>query len=139
MSTLSLHGALPICGLVKDITPELDAVTMCRELIRIDSSNYGDGSGPGEREAAEYVMEKLTEVGWDPEYFESADRRASVVLRIPGIDPTRPALVVHGHTDVVPAQAQDERRVGKGCRAWWWTWEWKRKRTRGATGWWERR
>ena len=92
---------------MKDITPELDAVTMCRELIRIDSSNYGDGSGPGEREAAEYVMEKLTEVGWDPEYFESADRRASVVLRIPGIDPTRPALVVHGHTDVVPAQAQD--------------------------------
>jgi len=92
---------------VKDITPELDVVTMCRELIRIDSSNYGDGSGPGEREAAEYVMEKLTEVGWDPEYFESADRRATVVLRIPGADPSRPALVVHGHTDVVPAEAQD--------------------------------
>ncbi|CAM3759146.1 M20/M25/M40 family metallo-hydrolase [Occultella aeris] len=86
---------------------ELDAVAICRALIRIDSSNYGDGTGPGEREAAEYVMGLLTEVGYDPEYFESADRRGNVVLRIPGTDPTRPALVVHGHTDVVPAQAAD--------------------------------
>ncbi|WP_163542269.1 M20/M25/M40 family metallo-hydrolase [Occultella kanbiaonis] len=86
---------------------ELDAVAICRALIRIDSSNYGDGTGPGEREAAEYVMGLLTEVGYDPEYFESADRRGNVVLRIPGTDPTRPALVVHGHTDVVPAQASD--------------------------------
>jgi acetylornithine deacetylase/succinyl-diaminopimelate desuccinylase-like protein len=30
-----------------------------------------------------------------------------VLLRIPGADRTRPALVVHGHTDVVPAQASD--------------------------------
>ncbi|QOR72302.1 M20/M25/M40 family metallo-hydrolase [Ruania alkalisoli] len=86
---------------------ELDAVRICRELIRIDSSNYGDGSGPGEREAAEYVMGLLTEVGYEPEYFESADRRANVVLRIPGADSFRPALVVHGHLDVVPAQARD--------------------------------
>ncbi|WP_154793824.1 M20/M25/M40 family metallo-hydrolase [Occultella kanbiaonis] len=86
---------------------ELDAVAICRALIRIDSSNYGDGTGPGEREAAEYVMGLLTEVGYDPEYFESADRRGNVVLRIPGTDPTRPALVVHGHTDVVPARASD--------------------------------
>ncbi|SEE17208.1 M20/M25/M40 family metallo-hydrolase [Ruania alba] len=95
-----------------DTTPtptpaELDAVAICRALIRIDSSNYGDSSGPGEREAAEYVMGLLTEVGYEPEYFESADRRANVVLRIPGTDPTRPALVVHGHLDVVPAQARD--------------------------------
>ncbi|HLS13717.1 MAG TPA: M20/M25/M40 family metallo-hydrolase [Beutenbergiaceae bacterium] len=89
------------------MTPELDVVDMCRSLIRIDTSNFGDGSGPGEREAAEYVMEKLTEVGWDPEYFESEDRRANVVLRIPGTNPDRPALVVHGHTDVVPAAASD--------------------------------
>ncbi len=89
------------------MTPELDVVDLCRNLIRIDSSNYGDGSGPGEREAAEYIMTKLTEVGWDPEYFESQDRRATVVLRIPGVDSTRPALVVHGHSDVVPAQAED--------------------------------
>src|SRR5699024_11677267 len=86
---------------------EQDAVRMCRELIRIDSSNYGDNTGPGEREAAEYVMEQLTEVGYDPVYLESDDRRANVILRIPGTEPDREALVVHGHTDVVPADASE--------------------------------
>ncbi|GMA19768.1 hypothetical protein GCM10025862_17890 [Arsenicicoccus piscis] len=52
-------------------------------------------------------MGQLTEVGLDPFYAESADRRASVVVRVAGADPARPALVVHGHTDVVPAQADD--------------------------------
>ncbi|GAB2976444.1 M20/M25/M40 family metallo-hydrolase [Actinotalea caeni] len=89
------------------IDPGVDAVRICRELIRIDSSNYGDDSGPGEREVAEKVVELLTEVGYDPTYVESRPRRGTVLLRIPGQDPTRPALVVHGHTDVVPAQASD--------------------------------
>ena len=46
--------------------PEDEVVQICRDLIRIDSSNYGDGSGPGERAAAEYVMGLLTEVGLEP-------------------------------------------------------------------------
>lgn len=86
---------------------EREAVRMCRELIRIDSSNYGDGSGPGEREAAEYVATELSNAGYEPVIEESAPRRANVYLRIPGTDPSRPALVLHGHTDVVPAQASD--------------------------------
>ncbi|WP_409482921.1 M20/M25/M40 family metallo-hydrolase [Arsenicicoccus dermatophilus] len=92
-------------------TPAIDPVDeveqICRDLIRIDSSNYGDGSGPGEREAAEHVMSLLTEVGLDPCYAESEDRRGNVVVRLEGADPSRPALVVHGHTDVVPADAAD--------------------------------
>ncbi|KAE8764695.1 M20/M25/M40 family metallo-hydrolase [Georgenia thermotolerans] len=87
--------------------PEDEVVGICQDLIRIDTSNYGDGSGPGERAAAEHVMGLLTEVGWDPELVESAPGRASVLLRIPGTDPDRGALVVHGHTDVVPAEAAD--------------------------------
>ncbi|ROR71746.1 M20/M25/M40 family metallo-hydrolase [Bogoriella caseilytica] len=89
------------------LRPEDEVAELCRDLIRIDTSNFGDGSGPGERAAAEYVMEKLTEVGFDPEYIESAPGRANVVLRIAGEDPSRPALVLHGHTDVVPAAADD--------------------------------
>src|SRR5690606_15820089 len=89
------------------LRPEEEVVDLCRDLIRIDTSNYGDDSGPGERVAAEYVMARLTEVGLEPELIESAPRRASVVVRLPGADPTRPALVVHGHLDVVPAQAAD--------------------------------
>ncbi len=86
---------------------EADALRMCRELIRIDSTNFGDGSGPGEREAAEYVMAQLTEVGLEPTYLESEPRRGTVIVRLEGADPTRPGLVVHGHTDVVPAKAED--------------------------------
>ena len=51
---------------------ESEVVDLCRDLIRIDTSNYGDHSGPGERAAAEYVAEKLAEVGLEPQIFESA-------------------------------------------------------------------
>jgi acetylornithine deacetylase/succinyl-diaminopimelate desuccinylase-like protein len=84
-----------------------EVVEICRDLLRIDTSNYGDNAGPGERGAAEYVMGSLSEVGLQPELFESAPGRANVVARWPGADPSRPALVLHGHTDVVPAEPAD--------------------------------
>ena len=61
---------------------EDEVVRICRDLIRIESTNFGDGSGPGERAAAEYVMGQLAEVGLDAELVESAPGRASVLLRI---------------------------------------------------------
>ena len=88
-------------------TAEDEVVEICQELIRVDSSNYGDGSGPGERVAAEYVAAQLSEVGLEPEVFESADRRTNLVVRWEGEDSSRPALLVHGHLDVVPAEARD--------------------------------
>ncbi|MFH0517114.1 M20/M25/M40 family metallo-hydrolase [Streptomyces sp. M41] len=91
----------------RGVTGEDEVVDLCRELIRIDTSNYGDHSGPGERKAAEYVAEKLAEVGLEPKIFESHPGRASTVARIEGEDPSRPALLIHGHTDVVPANADD--------------------------------
>ncbi|MCW1250227.1 M20/M25/M40 family metallo-hydrolase [Acaricomes phytoseiuli] len=87
--------------------PEAEVVRFCRELIRIDTSNYGDGSGPGERQAAEYVATLIEEVGLSAEIFESAPGRASVITRMSGEDPELGALVVHGHLDVVPAQQED--------------------------------
>ncbi|MEV6565599.1 M20/M25/M40 family metallo-hydrolase [Streptomyces kronopolitis] len=89
------------------VTGEDEVVDLCRDLIRIDTSNYGDHSGPGERAAAEYVAEKLAEVGLEPQIFESHKGRASTVARIEGEDRSRPALLIHGHTDVVPANAED--------------------------------
>lgn len=80
---------------------------LCRDLLRIDTSNYGDSSGPGERAAAEHVLGLLTEVGLDPELIESEPGRASVVVRVSGSDPQREALLLHGHLDVVPAHAPD--------------------------------
>ncbi|MDH6627315.1 acetylornithine deacetylase/succinyl-diaminopimelate desuccinylase-like protein [Streptomyces sp. LBL] len=105
----------------RGVTGEDEVVDLCRELIRIDTSNYGDHSGPGEREAAEYVAGKLAEVGLEPEIFESHPGRASTVARIEGEDPSRPALLIHGHLDVVPANADDwthhpfSGEVADGC------------------------
>lgn len=88
-----------------------EAVAFTRDLIRIDTTNYGGNDpatwGNGEAEAAAYVVEKLREVGLEPETIESAPGRASVVLRLEGEDRERPGLVLHGHLDVVPARAED--------------------------------
>lgn len=89
------------------IAPEDEVVRICRDLIRIDTSNFGDNEGPGERKAAEYTAELIDEVGLEAQLFESAPGRASVISRMPGSDPSLPALVVHGHLDVVPAQKAD--------------------------------
>src|SRR6188472_1217809 len=89
------------------IAPEDEVARICADLIRIESVNYGDESGPGERKAAEYVMEQLTEVGLDPVLVESRPGRASVMVRVEGSDPSRPGLAVHGHLDVVPTNAAD--------------------------------
>ena len=43
--------------------PTAEVVDLCRDLIRIDTTNFGDDSGPGERKAAEYVAGLLEEVG----------------------------------------------------------------------------
>ena len=86
---------------------EDEVVQICQDLIRIDTSNFGDGSGPGEAEAAAYVVASLREVGLQPQTFESDPGRVSVVVRIPGADPSRGALCIHGHLDVVPANAAD--------------------------------
>ncbi|WP_427923481.1 M20/M25/M40 family metallo-hydrolase [Streptomyces sp. cg40] len=105
----------------KGVTGEDEVVDLCRELIRFDTSNYGDHSGPGERKAAEYVAEQLAEVGLEPQIFESHPGRASTVARIEGTDPSRPALLIHGHLDVVPANAADwthhpfSGEVADGC------------------------
>jgi len=93
--------------MVPESPAEREVARICRDLLRIDTSNYGDGSGPGERLAAEYVAGELADVGLEPELFESAPGRANVVVRIPGLDPSRSALVVHGHLDVVPADASE--------------------------------
>lgn len=81
-----------------------EVVQICRDLIRFESVNDGTGRGKGEREAAEYVAGQLAEVGLEPQLFESAPGRASVVARIEGEDSSRDALLVHGHLDVVPAE-----------------------------------
>lgn len=76
---------------------------IARDLIRFDTSNYGGGRANGETEAAEYLGAHLERLGLKPQYIDSEPGRTSVVARVEGVDAGKPALVVHGHTDVVPA------------------------------------
>ena len=86
-----------------------EVAALASDLIRIDTTNPGDHSGPGERAAAERVAELLSEVGLEPTVLESHPKRTSVVARIEGQDSSRPALLIHGHLDVVPADPADWR------------------------------
>lgn len=100
-----------------------EVVEICSELIRIDTSNYGNNEGPGERKAAEYVAGLLDEVGIESQILESANSRASLVAdwAPEGTDTSLPPLLVHGHLDVVPANAADWQvdpfagEVTQGC------------------------
>ncbi|WP_029432397.1 M20/M25/M40 family metallo-hydrolase [Blastococcus sp. URHD0036] len=87
---------------------QAEVAELLSDLIRIDTTNTGDtATGKGERVAAEWVAGKLDEVGIGSQIFESERGRASLVARIPGTDPSRPPLLVHGHLDVVPADPSE--------------------------------
>ncbi|MGW1635460.1 M20/M25/M40 family metallo-hydrolase [Streptomyces lavendulae] len=83
-----------------------EVVAFTSDLIRIDTSNRGGGDCR-ERPAAEYVAERLAAAGAEPVLLERTPGRTNVVARVEGTDPTAPALLVHGHLDVVPAEAAD--------------------------------
>ena len=94
--------------------PSAEVVEICRDLIRIDTTNFGDGSGAGERKAAEHVAALLDEVGIESELFEGRPGRTNVVARWGGgsassAESRQDPLLLHGHLDVVPAEADDWR------------------------------
>ncbi|GAO12334.1 putative peptidase M20 family protein [Streptomyces lydicamycinicus] len=94
-------GAGQVPGVDRQALDEV--VRFTSELIRIDTSNAGDGACQ-ERPAAEYVAERLTGAGLAPTLLERSKGRTNVVARIEGTDPSADALLVHGHLDVVPAE-----------------------------------
>ena len=90
-----------------DVTDEV--VELVSALIRFDTSNTGEpDTTRGEAECARWVAGQLAEVGYQTEYVESgAANRGNVFARLPGSDPSRGALLIHGHLDVVPAEPAD--------------------------------
>ena len=85
---------------------EADVLILLQELIRIPSVNFGEGKGD-EKAVAQYCAAKLAEVGIESELVETATNRVNVIAKIAGADQSKPGIVVHGHIDVVPANAQD--------------------------------
>jgi acetylornithine deacetylase/succinyl-diaminopimelate desuccinylase-like protein len=100
----------PLFQLLRENVPmsslEDEVISICQDLIRIPSVNFGDGKGD-ERAVAEYVVASLAEVGISSTIFESAPNRCNVIATIEGTNSDRSGLVVHGHLDVVPANADD--------------------------------
>jgi acetylornithine deacetylase/succinyl-diaminopimelate desuccinylase-like protein len=86
-----------------------EVVDLVSALIRFDTSNTGDpNTTKGERECAQWVAQQLEEVGYQTEYVEAgAPGRGNLFARLPGTDSNRGALMIHGHLDVVPAEAAD--------------------------------
>src|ERR1700761_7890360 len=85
------------------VTAQDEVVDLLQDLIRFNTSNP---TYP-ERPAAEWVATKLDEVGVESQILESSPGRASVVARITGSDSSRAPLLIHGHLDVVPADASE--------------------------------
>lgn len=91
------------------IDPVDEVVEIVSTLIRFDTTNTGEPeTTKGEAECARWVAAQLEEAGYQTEYVESgAPGRGNVFARLTGADPARGALLVHGHLDVVPAEASE--------------------------------
>ena len=85
------------------VSAQDEVVDLLVDLIRINTANP---TNP-ERPAAEWVAARLDEVGIDTQIIEAAPGRASTIARIEGSDSSRPPLLIHGHLDVVPADAAE--------------------------------
>ncbi len=114
---------MPDSAAAEPYAADAEVVDLCRDLIRIDTSNFGPDPGPGERVAAEYVAARLDEVGIASQLYESQPGRTSLVAHWEpeGVDHSLSPLLVHGHLDVVPANADDWTRppfageIADGC------------------------
>lgn len=85
-----------------------DVVSLLQTLLRFDTTNRAPGDAEGELEAAVWIHDQLKLVGFEPMLLarDDAPHRANVVVRIAGTDPTLEGVLVHGHLDVVPAEAE---------------------------------
>ena len=88
---------------------EAEVVDLVSALIRFDTSNTGEPETTnGEAECARWVAEQLEAVGYTTEYVEAGGPgRGNLFARLEGANPDRGALLLHGHLDVVPAEASD--------------------------------
>ena len=95
--------------------PELEATAaIAQQLIRFDTSNYGEGVSNGETDAAEYLGSLLENLGLKTTYVDSDPGRTSVVARVEGSD----ELVVD-ETEIEEAHwfTRDQLRAGEGPAA----------------------
>ena len=88
---------------------EPDVIEILQALLRFDTTNHGDGVSAGETPCARWIAARLERAGYATTLLHRADapHRENLVVRVPGTDPALPGLVVQGHTDAVPAEADE--------------------------------
>ncbi|MFI7445116.1 M20 family metallopeptidase [Nonomuraea indica] len=82
---------------------EVDAqgvLEFTQALVRVPSTN-DPARGRSERPAADLVVAKMREWGWEPAVHEAAPGRPNVVAVVEGGGGDGPTLMFEGHTDVV--------------------------------------
>ena len=92
--------------------PELveEVTDLLQQLIRNACVNDGHPESGQEQRSVDLLQSYLEGTGADLQRYESAPGRASLVARIEGTDPKAPSLLLMGHTDVVPVNADRWRR-----------------------------
>jgi len=84
---------------------EEECTELLQLLIRNACVNDGTRESGGESRSSELLANYLEGPGLDLQTYEVEPGRKSLVARIEGTDPTAPTLLLMGHTDVVPANA----------------------------------
>ena len=87
-------------------TLEENVVKICADLIKIDTTNFGNNESVGENIAAEYVSEFLNALKIENKIVGPDNKRCSVLARIQGTNKELSDLVLHGHLDVVPVEKE---------------------------------
>ncbi len=91
-----------------DLTGEV--TDLLQHLIRNACVNDGNRVSGQETRNCDVLQAYLEGTGLDIERYESVPGRDNLVARMEGTDPDAPSLVLMGHTDVVPVNADRWRR-----------------------------
>jgi acetylornithine deacetylase/succinyl-diaminopimelate desuccinylase-like protein len=93
-----------------DEDPSDEATDVLQHLIRNACVNDGSVESGHEARSVDVLAQVLGTSGLDVQTFEPQPGRGSLVARIEGSDPAAPTLLLMGHTDVVPVNADRWRR-----------------------------
>jgi acetylornithine deacetylase len=97
-------------------------VSILRELIAINSINVTLSGGPGEKEIAEFIKNRLSRLGFEAQVQKISNERANVVALVRGTSPGPPVLL-NGHIDTVGVEGmpspftlrqESDRLYGRG-------------------------
>ncbi len=93
---------------MSEITAEV--TDLLQRLIRNGCINDGTPDSGQEIRSTALLADHLHGCGVEMQTYKSLPGRASLLARLEGTDPTAPALMLMGHTDVVPADPEGWQR-----------------------------